>query len=826
MKKKFIPALAALLALTACGPTSNPSTPTVDPTNPSQDPTSQLPPVPSDDLFNYHDDLEDFYENGKIEKSQAADPFVFRANGWYYLYFTTGGGGVRAFKSKDMMNWQNVKGKGCTEGYVYEYSKDPNPPASQTPFAPEVIYHNGYYYMVASPSGNGHYVFKSSSPEGPYKTISGNIGHSIDGNFFIDSDHQLYMTYAGGGSINIARMDSFNKVGEENGNETAIALSACRVGSWNEGGYIIQNDGNYYITFTGTHYLSSSYRVDYAYVPEGKSIFKSSSYENKGGLLLSTREDDWRGLGHSSTVIGPDLDSWYIAYHNLGFGSDRYLNLSRLSFNGGRMVANYVGRQNNPYPNRPIYEAYDDADLAENGNHYLLEGDTGDVFTAEWNAVGDGEMVFDYDDGNNYKYIGITDDLTLGLYEVVEGNKTLFAETTLFDDIDTSVLHTLRLGYKDGEIDVYFDGVQKFNDLEYTLTGGKIGYSNTYDEYGYTAFSDVAQGSSDKKAYNLDLILANAYDDDLSYLTGESGLITPKKGEYIDTDAPNLHIKNEGDRATYRVYAPYDTDFNLDLRIPAVSRGSKMGIRVDNGPIKEYTIDDAAPLLENGDSLLNITNELFIPEGQHYISIYNVGDEVAFSQIDLTPISENTSLNLQFNESLRDDKGTKIGDWSVQKDRIKFDSQKGVGYVDDKYFDGDYDIEAVVGASSFDDDGYICVAFNAQEFSLDHSVDGANYNRVENYSGMRFDIGAKKSTLNYVRFETKDPIAQGRYEVPLGEDITVRIEVRGKTYSCYVNDELVVEETANLGTTYGSVGLLASKSNGYFKSLKVTSYEE
>jgi hypothetical protein len=91
---------------------------------------------------------------------------------------------------------------------------------------------------------------------------------------------------------------------------------------------------------------------------------------------------------------------------------------------------------------------------------------------------------------------------------------------------------------------------------------------------------------------------------------------------------------------------------------------------------------------------------------------------------------------------------------------------------------------------------------------------------------MRFDIGAKKSTLNYVRFETKDPIAQGKYEVPLGEDITVRIEVRGKTYSCYVNDELVVEETANLGTTYGSVGLLASKSNGYFKSLKVTSYEE
>ena len=33
-------------------------------------------------------------------------------------------------------------------------------------YAPEVIYHNGYFYACASPSGNGHYFYKSEDIEG------------------------------------------------------------------------------------------------------------------------------------------------------------------------------------------------------------------------------------------------------------------------------------------------------------------------------------------------------------------------------------------------------------------------------------------------------------------------------------------------------------------------------------------------------------------------------------------------------------------------------------------------------------------------------------
>ena len=129
------------------------------------------------------------------------------------------------------------------------------------------------------------------------------------------------------------------------------------------------------------------------------------------------------------------------------------------------------------------------------------------------------------------------------------------------------------------------------------------------------------------------------YDEKLSYINGESGLEKVKSGEYLDADSQNLFLKNEGDRATYRVYCPLDSDYNIDLRVPASARGARIGIRVDNGPIKEYTISDDTPFIPSGDSLINITNEIYLDEGQHYISLYNIGDEFVFS-LKLNGISD------------------------------------------------------------------------------------------------------------------------------------------------------------------------------------------
>ena len=121
---------------------------------------------------------------------EAPDPFVYRFNGWYYLYPTTNGGAQKAYKSQDLYNWEPVSNGVLRDGLVYDYTNDSNRPSSQTPFAPEVIYYNGKFYMVSSPSGNGHYIFESDSPEGPFYAITDNVGRNIDGNFFIDSNEK------------------------------------------------------------------------------------------------------------------------------------------------------------------------------------------------------------------------------------------------------------------------------------------------------------------------------------------------------------------------------------------------------------------------------------------------------------------------------------------------------------------------------------------------------------------------------------------------------------------------------------------------------------
>ena len=112
---------------------------------------------------------------------EIADPFVYRFNGWYYLYPTTNGQLQRGYKSQDLYNWEPVSNGELRDGYVYDYTTDSNRPAAQTPFAPEVIYYNGKFYMVSSPNGQGHYIFESDSPEGPFYAITENIGRNIEG---------------------------------------------------------------------------------------------------------------------------------------------------------------------------------------------------------------------------------------------------------------------------------------------------------------------------------------------------------------------------------------------------------------------------------------------------------------------------------------------------------------------------------------------------------------------------------------------------------------------------------------------------------------------
>ena len=788
---------------------------------------------PNDSLLSAHDEIYDFYDNsialpsvGGGEATLAADPFVFRYNGMYYLYATTSNGFVRGYQSEDMIHWEKVNNGELTPGYVYDYSRDPNRPASSNPFAPEVTYYNGNFYMIMSPSGNGHYVLKSKNPDGPFEAVSGNIGHSIDGHYFIDNndgEDEVYMFYAGGGGINITKMEKdFYSLKKENGSTREVTLLEAKIGGWNEGPYMLKKDGNYYLTFTGSHYLTPSYRVDYAFVPSGEDIMKNSSYTNKGHVLVNTDNRQFMATGHSSTVLGPDLDSYYIVYHNLTSSNQRFYNFSRLSFNGARMVANSVRLEENIAPNLPEFSSYEGEGMTRNSAFLLSNFASEDTFSAEYNVSGTGKMIFAYQDDNNYGYAQISDDCTLNLYQVSSGNTSEITSINFNSNIDPYVNHTVRLSYRNGLMDLYFDTMEMANDISCSFSGGKVGIEeDAFDEYGYLAFSNVGNGSSDNLAYNTDIILANAYDEERSYLTDGSGLVeVTEEGEYLDTYSYNLNLKNQNDRAVYRVYIPSDaTEFyNLEFRLPATSLNKKIGVRLDDGEIINYTIKGETPTFRNGDVTISL-NDFYIPEGQHYLSVYNVGDEVSFSKIELKPCYDAPEFDLDFASETN---YTTVGNLSFNNNSVSFSEQIAAGALyNNDLVSGTYTIEANVKVSSIGTSGYAGLLFNAKYLSEAYREDADRGSNANSFNGYRLQFEDGALTLNYVDFNNVEYIDSYDLDISFNRSYDLYIELVDNTITVYLGEDEVISTALNIGPLSGKVGFMAMNSSGEISNFSV-----
>lgn len=250
--------------------------------------------------------MNSMYTNPIKKHGDFADPFVLRYQGRYYLYCTNPG--VKCWTSTDLLNWQY-------EGTVVPEDEFPG----LVPFAPEVVYENGCFYMYTSPHGLGHYVLKRESPLGPFRKVTPNIGHSIDFSVFLDEDGRRYAYWADDEGILGCEMPTPTSFGEPR-------LVGAYLYGWTEGPFVVKKDGIYHLTYTGNHFLSKGYRVC-----EGLSERPLGPYtDNERSPLLVRAEGGVVGLGHSSTVLAPDLTSHYIFYHNLNADKSRDLNMERV----------------------------------------------------------------------------------------------------------------------------------------------------------------------------------------------------------------------------------------------------------------------------------------------------------------------------------------------------------------------------------------------------------------------------------------------------------------------------------------------------------------
>ena len=340
-------------------------------------------------------------------ETTTGDPFAMRFNGSYYFYKTSrwvengvNRSSVKVFKSDDLIHW--------TEGTACNPEEE-----AQNAYAPEVHYVNGRFYMVASSAGNGHFIYEADDPMGPFVRKTDRIGQRIDGSFFLDDDGTEWFYRAEDAGIRCHRMKD----------PVTVDLKAHRIpetnmGLWTEGPLVLKHGGFYFLTYTGNHLMSRGYRVDYSVSPDSPV----SGYVNmKNRVLLLETGDDFHALGHSSSVLSPDMDGAFIIYHNYEFlerPKVRRVNVDRLFFNKARMYVNACWWEQD-LPLRPAYEFRGGEDVTREDGIAWFNAAVLPEFTAEWNLIPEDGASLYFGNGE----IRIAD----GCVTVTEGDRQLAA---------------------------------------------------------------------------------------------------------------------------------------------------------------------------------------------------------------------------------------------------------------------------------------------------------------------------------------------------------------------------------------------------------------
>ena len=755
----------------------------------------------------------DFYDNSFSEERIAnqwteygiGDPFVYRYNGMYYLYCSTKNSqvGVRAYKSNDLIHWTPVNNGVLQEGYVSEEE------CTLTAYAPEITHFNGKFYMCESQGGNGHYMLESDSPEGPFVKTQDNFGESIDGSFFIDDDETVYFLRASSSGIRMIKMNDDMTV-----SSNAKRLATADIGGWTEGPSLIKKDGTYFLMFTGNSVISTGYRVGYAYHNDlvEAEMFDRDGFYYGDNLLLCT-DEDFNGLGHSSAVMGPNMDSYYIAYHSLesSAGPKRRFCVNRLMFNGSEMVVPQFGLHDNIAPQMPEFSVNNGAALAASSSLLLSDKASEDIFTAEFNFVGaNAKCIFSYVDDSNYNYITVSNANKVDIKAVKAGQESSIASYSLKKSYNYSKLHTLRVSYSDGVLDGFFDNMNIIKKVSASLNGGKIGYSgieaaNVY----YTAFSNAAHDSSQQDDYKQNVITANSFDRKYSTVTKNDLVAVEEK--YPNNVLGSNYLKFNKNTATYKIYVKESGFYGVDMRLSQTMQGKTCQLRIDNEPYQNFKVTK----FEKGDDeYCTHVGGLAISKGVHYLT---VSGELGFAFRDL-------SFYLSSNKE--DTFTHALNDFVT----------KGVNYVNTwKLRNGGH--YALSGNRQLLLFGHSGIVNTSAEVTI--NLDGATLSNsaglILRASNASFSNGEYTNSIQgfYVGFNnskvfitecnynlTKTGVADAM-KFESGRDYVLKAEVIGNTVKCYIDGELMLTYVTEIGPVHGSVGLYTDGAAATYKNLTI-----
>jgi beta-xylosidase len=296
------------------------------------------------------------------------DPFVLQHEGVYYAFGTTGQGRTspdnRIFTvltSPDLVTWKPVGG-----------ALVPPARAEGADFwAPEVVFHEGTFYMYYSMGGGaiaatvGHrlHVATSKNPAGPYEMAAlldvPESKFTIDAHPYRDTDGQWYLFYARdfidtdngylpGTGLAVDKLVGMTRLANEartvmrarhpwtvfEKNRTMPLYDNRTFAEWHtlEGPFLRQHDGKYYCFYSGANFLTDRYGVDYCVADSILGPYSDTGAEN-GARVLHQVPGKVRGPGHHSHIMAPDSKTEFLVYHAWDAGmKERQLCIDRLSW--------------------------------------------------------------------------------------------------------------------------------------------------------------------------------------------------------------------------------------------------------------------------------------------------------------------------------------------------------------------------------------------------------------------------------------------------------------------------------------------------------------
>lgn len=255
-----------------------------------------------------------FYQNPQL--TGVADPFIFSADGVYYMVATTGGTNFVGYRTDTLAEWSPS---------ARFTAMRPAPWAGADHWAPEVYEYNGRYCMLFSARGKGAkdycrlgiaFAEKAGDCFICQETPLLDLGYTIiDASLLVDDDGTPYIFY----SANLNRGDHYESitygvemqrdlsgmVGEPVKLIEATEPWETRTGRrvWAEGGVVQKHDGLYYLYYSCNVYSGKDYSVG---VATAKSPL--GPYEKYAGNPLLTYQQAQDG---SILVSGPGHNSFF-----------------------------------------------------------------------------------------------------------------------------------------------------------------------------------------------------------------------------------------------------------------------------------------------------------------------------------------------------------------------------------------------------------------------------------------------------------------------------------------------------------------------------------